>query len=341
MAPIVIKSNRPFNCFVIVRTKTKTTIIKGETMFSKNLSAAVLLIISTACVANAYTTTNDPEPLPGYEEPFPGDNSSPCENPYEPCDPGNPGNPYDPANPEHPGDNDGGYDNGDQDHDVKRVYIGRSVRNERLRLRELAGLDSAYQGYVVVSVRGTTRPNSSERTVVQLIADGRVIASQTNPGYQIYLRPQIRAELGTIIRSLQLAVSGSTYIEDLEIEVIRSGSDGHNQQPGYGQRRVDIPIYRNTQTYESIYLSQYINLSQYRGLTVKQVIVTGSSLNQNAYVDLLISNYNYGQVVFAPYRQQQSFWVQNQAVIGQNTNDIRLDVRGNMNVEKVTLVLSR
>ncbi len=307
-------------------------------MFSKILSAAVLLIISTACVANAYTTANDPEPLPGYEEPFPGDNSSPCENPYEPCDPEYP------QNPDYPGDDngdDGGYDDGDQNSDVKRVYIGRTVRNERLRLRELAGLDSAYNGYEVVTVRGTTRPSSSERTVVQLIADGRVIASQTNPGYQIYLRPQIRAELGTVVRSLQLAVSGSTYIEDLEIEVVRRGSGGHSPQPGYGQRRVDIPIFRNTYNYESIHLSQYINLSQYRGLKIKEVIVTGSAQNQNVSVDLLINNYNLGQQIFSAHRHQHSFRLHDQAVIGQNANDIAFYVRGSMNFEKVTLVLSR
>ena len=307
-------------------------------MSNRILSAAVLLIISTACVANAYTTNNEPEPLPGYEEPFPGDNSSPCENPYEPCDPEYPETP---DYPEYPNEPEYPEQPGHGDVEVKHVHIGRTVRNERLHLRELAGLGSAYRGYEVVSVRANTRPNSSERTVVQLVADGRVIAQQTNPGYQINLRPQIRAELGTVIRSLQLAISGSTYIEDIEIEVVRSGSGDHDPQPGYGQRTVDVPIFRNTSNYERINLSQYVNLSQYSGFTIKKVIVTGSSQSQNTYLDLLIDNYTEDQLVFAPYRQQQSFHLSNQPVIGHHAIDIVFVARGYMSLEKVTLVLSR
>ena len=308
-------------------------------MISKFFAKTVLLVISTACVANAYIVPAELAPLPGYEEPFPGDNSSPCENPYEPCEPQYPGNPYEPQpnEPQYPDRPD--YGQGE----VKRVFIGRSVRNERLPLRELAGLNSAYRGYEVVSVRGRTRPNSSATTIVQLVADGRVIASQTNPGYQIDLRPNIRAELGTVIRSLQLAVSGSTYIDDLEIEVVRGhgGGGGYEPPPHYGQQRVDIAIHRSTYGNDRIDLTQYMNLSQYRGLAIQEVIVTGASEFQTSFVELIINSFNYGQATFSQYRQSQSIRLNNRPVIGRDASSIVLYTRGNMSVERVTLVLSR
>ncbi len=305
-------------------------------MFSKILSKAVLLIISTACVANAYIVPGLPAPLPGYEEPFPGDTNEPCDNPYEPCQPQYPGNPYDP-NPGH--DDQPDYGQGE----VKRVYIGRSVRNERLPLRELAGLGSAYRGYEVVSVRARTRPNSNATTTVQLVADGRVIATQRNPGYQIDLRPQIRAELGTVVRSLQLTVSGSTYIEDIEIQVVRGngGGGGYDPQPGYGQQRVDIRVDRSMYGDDRIDLTQYVNLSQYRGYAIEEVIVTGSSQYEVAFLDLLINSFNQGQATLSQYRQNHSYRLNNRPVIGRDASSIALYSRGNLTIERVTLVLSR
>ncbi len=309
-------------------------------MISKIFSATVFLTISTACVANAFIVPGEPAPLPGYEEPINGDRSRPCDNPYEPCEPEYPGNPYDP-NPGHDGP---GYGQGE----VKRVYIGRSVRNERLPLRELAGLGSAYRGYEVVSVRARTRPNSAGTTTVQLVADGRVIATQRNPGYQIDLRPQIRAELGTVVRSLQLVVSGSTHIDEIEIEVVRGqnsggggGGGGYEPDPGYGQQRVDIRVNRSLYGNDRIDLTQYVNLSQYRGYAIEEVIVTGSSQYENAFLDLLINSFNQGQATLTQYRQNHTYRLHNRPVIGRDASSIALYSRGNLTVERVTLVLSR
>ncbi|OFZ28349.1 MAG: hypothetical protein A2622_04405 [Bdellovibrionales bacterium RIFCSPHIGHO2_01_FULL_40_29] len=313
-------------------------------MFSSVISKVLLVVLSTTCVANAFNLPGRPVPRPGPQQPFPGDNSRPPR----------------PGNPNRPGP---GYE-------VKRVYIGRAVYNERLPLRQLAGLNSSYNGYEVISVRARTRPNSPATTVVQLIADGRVIASQTNPGYQIQLYPNFRAELGIGIRTLQLAVSGSTFIDDLEIEVApRRGGGGprpphdppynppqpppyqppqppHNpppppyNPPGYGQQRVEISINRAMYGNDRIDLSQHVNLAQYRGLSIQEVIVTGGAEYQTSFVNLLINNFNYGQVAFSNYRQSQGIRLQRRLVIGHEAGNISLFTQGNMFVEQVILILT-
>ncbi len=126
-----------------------------------------------------------------------------------------PPNPYEPA-PHHP------LPPPQQDYydtSVQTIYVGRATRNETFHLRQLAGLDRAFSGYEVVSVRARTSPNSPGTTTVQLVADGRIIAQQVNPGRQINLFPR-GAILDRNIRSLQMVVLGSTVIvENIEIEL--------------------------------------------------------------------------------------------------------------------------
>ncbi len=337
-------------------------------MFQKVLIRSLLLVISTACVAQAYIVPGEPAPLPAYDESNSQDNSgdisgpgqnhegyqsnpsqsNPYEpNPYEPnpYQPGRPGRPGQPGRPQ--------YGN----REVKSVYIGRAVYNERLPLRELAGLDRNYNGAEVLSVRANTQPNSSSTTVVQLVADGRIVAQQINPGYQINLRPNMRLILGSNVRSLQLVVNGSTIINDLQIEILSGDGNNqpypnpgpgpgpitpppHNNPPGYGQQRLDINVNRTTFGNDQINLSQYVDLGRYNGMRITQVIVTASAQYQTAFVDLLINSFNQGHMQFSGgYMQQQSVWLQSQP-IGQGADSIVLYTRGNMTVNRVTLVLS-
>ena len=106
------------------------------------------------------------------------------------------------------------------EYDTQRIYIGRSVQNERFPLRQLAGLDYNYRGWEVTAVRAMTRSNSPFQTTVQLFADGRLIAQQINPGRMINLFPRGAAVLDDNVRSLQMVVIGSTVIVDsIEIEL--------------------------------------------------------------------------------------------------------------------------
>ncbi len=117
------------------------------------------------------------------------------------------------------------------DTETVQAYIGRSVRNESIPLSRIARLDQNYAGYEVVSVSAETRPDSPYRTDVQLIADGYVVATQTNPGYQINLSPQQRLVLYQNVRRLDLIIRGSTFIDVIYITLRRPNQGGDGQLP--------------------------------------------------------------------------------------------------------------
>lgn len=98
------------------------------------------------------------------------------------------------------------------------VYVGRAVANERIQLSQLVNL-AAYSGYRVLAVTARTTPNSPATTLVRLAVDENVIATQTNPGYQINLFPS--AAYLSAYSSLELWINGSTYIESIEIQLQR------------------------------------------------------------------------------------------------------------------------
>ena len=312
-------------------------------MFPKLIVRSALLILSSACVAHAYIVPGEPAPLPPYHDgqpPYPGqnpgDNSGPdVSNPYSP-------NPYEPGNP----GNNGG--------DTKSIYIGRAVNNETFPLREMAGLDGSYDGSEIISVTANTQPNSPYRTIASLVADGRVIAQQINPGYHIHLIPNLQAVLGANVHSLQLVISGSTVIGEIQIQVGNNGGGyqppypgpgpGPNPPPppGYGQQqRVDLNINRSLFGNDRLDLNQYINLDQFRGMAITQIIISAAAQYQTAFIDVLINSFSQGQIqVTGGYPQEQTIWLQNRPVIGQGADSIVLYSRGNLTVDHVTLILS-
>lgn len=103
---------------------------------------------------------------------------------------------------------------------VQQVQVGRAFQNETYQLSYWANLNTQYYGWEVSAVRAATRPNSPYQTVVQLItASNQVLATQINPGYQIALFPNYQVFAG--YQDLFLTVQGSTYIDSIEVELIR------------------------------------------------------------------------------------------------------------------------
>lgn len=346
-------------------------------MFKKILVRSVLLVLTAAQAAYAQDVPGQPAELPGYREGDRGNNQDQSgdingpqgrggvyevgpnqSNPYEP-------NPYQPGRPSRPRPGRPGRPNQGYN-EIKSIYIGRAVYNEALPLRELAGLDRSYVGSEIVSIRANTQPNSPAQTLVQLVADGRVVAQQINPGFQINIRPNQRLILGQNVRSLQLVINGSTIIQQIDIEISRNGNGGGIGQPypqpgpgpgpinpppynppgynppGYADQRLNINVNRSTYGDEQIDLAQYIDLQNYSGYTITQIIVSAAPQYDSALIDLLINGFNQGELVYnGAYSQQQTLWLQNRAVIGQGADSIVLYARGNMTVQQVTLVLSR
>jgi hypothetical protein len=97
--------------------------------------------------------------------------------------------------------------------------VGRSVADEMYQLSYYANL-SSYYGWEITAVRASTRPNSPYRTVASLVDSNRnVLATQTNPGYQISLFPSRYITAGT--QEIYLWLQGSTFIDTIEVELQR------------------------------------------------------------------------------------------------------------------------
>ncbi len=326
----------------------------------KNSLKVFLLVISVSWSAQAYLIPGQPGgggnvgPYPGNpggggglvpgQPGHPGHPSHPPSPPY-PNDP-YPGNPY-PGNP-YPGDPYPGnpYPNDPYPNDpypgqpgyqteIKRAYIGRPLYNESLPLRQLTGIGPEYRGWEVVSVRATIR---SGRVLAQLIADGRVVATQNNADNQIYLVPQYRLVISDTMRDLQLGVSGGLFVESVEVELRRNGG-GYDPNPGYGQN-IEINVYRSVSGNDRVDLSQYVDLQRYRGRVVEQVLVTATARYNSSFIDLLINGFNMGQAHFSGgYPQIATFRMNQHLVIGQGADSLVLYTQGDMDVEHVTIVI--
>jgi predicted nucleic acid-binding Zn-ribbon protein len=308
---------------------------QGGNVFTNAIIKSLVLFISMASVAEAYLTPGHgggvgPRP-PHY-----------CENPYGPCD--QHGNPVDPNQPTHPTYPTYPTEPSYGQREVKQIYVGRSVRNERLPLRQLMGLDARYRGWDVVSVRAQTRPDSPSTTVAQLVSDGRIVAEQRNPGYQLNLIPRSRLVLGANASSLQLAISGSTFIEMIEVELMdNSGGGAYDPNPYPGQSdRVVINIYRSTVGNSRIDLTSYIDLRQHRGQRVESIEVRARADYNVAITELLINSFRVGALQFSGgYMQSQTLFLNQRPLLGQEASSIVLQTRGNMQIESVIIHLSR
>ncbi len=283
---------------------------------------------------------------PGYGPGYPGYPGYPGHGPNRPPRPPRPHeppypyptdpSPYDPnpGYPNYPNDPGYGYN------DVKRIYVNRSVRNERLPLRELAGLDSRYRGWEIVSVRAQTRPNSSSTTIAQLLVDGRIVADQRNPGYQISLYPAQRIVLGQTAQSVQLAISGSTIIDVIEIEITNNGSGGYD--PGYGSEQIDLNIFRTVYGTDRVDLTSYIDMYRYRGYRIESIEITARADYNVATAELMVNSFTQGSVQFSSsYAQSQILFLNQRPVLGQGADSLVLRTRGNMTIERVLIRLSR
>jgi len=327
----------------------------------KNAIKAFLVVISVSSIVNAQLVPGPPGGGPNRPAPYPGDRpggggpgpGNPGRPPYNPGRPPHeqppynppyyppsrpPYNPpsqppyYPPAQPPYNPPGNPGYGS-----ELKRVYISRDVWNETLNLRLVAGIGREYQGYEVLSVRVNARPMNSGVTTMQLISDGRVVASQRDTGYQVVLYPQSRLVLDQNVSTLQLAMNGRTYIDNIEIELRRNTGGYNPPPPGYGQN-IEINIYRSVYGNDRIDLTPYIDMFRYRGRTIERIMITASS-RSGGVIELYIDGPIIGAVQFRSGYSEVATFNLSYAVLGHNANNLVLLTRGELNLEHVTIVL--
>lgn len=221
----------------------------------------------------------------------------------------------------------------------KIIYLGRQVANENLPLRQLAGIGEEYRGYTVESVVIDVR-QSGPRAEVSLVTDGRLEETAYSPRGRVTLRPRFGAVLGQDFRSLQLEVRGYTNIDSITINLTQGGGYDRPDRPG---RSVEVPLYLNRRMYgnDRLDLTQYIDVNYYRGQRIESIEIEANPVFNTALLDLLINGFNQGQSLqFDRYNNRQVVYPQN-AVIGMGADSIVLYSRGDMDIYRVTLRLSR
>lgn len=112
--------------------------------------------------------------------------------------------------------------------------------------------------------------------------------------------------------------------------------------PGYGRQQINLNIYRTVYGNDRIDLTTYFNLSRYRGWAIEQVIINGRTVGYgSAALNLIINGNNYGQAVFNSGSSQKTIRASRRPVIGMGADSIVLYTSGQMNVDRVSLVISR
>ena len=203
--------------------------------------------------------------------------------------------------------------------------------NESFDLRALAGLN--YGSVQVVAVRANTRPTNSGRSMAQLLLDGRVIATQLDPSYQIVLIPQSAVVLDQTGRYLQLSLSGSVFVDSIDVEIRSIGPSPIGQN-------VEINVFRSVVGNDRIDLTQLVDLSRLRGLRIQEVYVTATARYGSAAVNLLANGLNLGALQFTSgLSQRQGMFLNNSPMIGNGADSLVLYTSGDMTVEHVTLVV--
>lgn len=281
--------------------------------------------------------------------------------PGGPLRPGHPGRPMPPPPGNYPGYN----------RQVRQIFIGRSVQNEVLPLRQLGGIDRQYEGWQVASVRAMTRPNSPYTTVAQLIVDNRVVSEQVNPGRQIYLIPQFQLVLGANAQTLRLGISGSTFIDMIEVELVQSGHGyppgpvppppprppvppappvrpqpprpvppGPPINPAPNETVAEFFVQQNIFGNSVVQIQQMVQPHQ-RGLRVNQVSLVGNALNGVAFVDVIVNGYVQATIQLnGGYMQTPTVYLNALPTLGSG-EQFYLRTRGDVFLERIRLTGQR
>jgi len=267
------------------------------------------------------------------------------ENNYGPIDePARPGRPGGPERPERPGRPERpeypGRPGGNRVQ--KTAYVGRSVRNENLPLRQLAGLGREYRGYTIDSVELYLRPSRYSNARVALMID-RIAQDERTVTMEnfVVLNPRGFQELGEEARSVQLAVRGELFI-DRVVVILRQDSYNQPVPPGYGRDEI-VPIQLPGYIPPSsrIDLTPFIDSFRYRGYTLVGVEITAAARFNAATLDVVINSFYQGTVSLSRYQTTQVIYPRQLFVIGQSLGNLLLEPRGDSALYGVRLILRR
>jgi hypothetical protein len=253
---------------------------------------------------------------------------------------------YQPGRPERPSRP--GYPGQYQQSQVSRhAWIGRSVRNERLPLRQLADIGRELVGYNVDSVQVHLRParNTNARLELELnrrVEDSRSVYNETF----IELRPRGWDSQINQNDSVQLHVSGEVYIDRVIVNLSNRGHGGGGYYPpvpppNYGETVVQLQLPPIWSPMARIDLTPYIDIHRLRGMSLVGVEVTASARYNAAALEVVINSFRQGTISLNSYQTTQVVRPRQVFVIGQSLGNLMLEPRGDTALQSVRLLLRR
>lgn len=255
--------------------------------------------------------------------------------PVPPIDQYQPYDPYRPERPERPGRP------GFEQTVVRQAWINRSVRNERLPLRQLANIGRELLGYSVDSVQVYLRParNTNARLELELnrrVEDSRSVWNETF----IELRPRGWDNQINERDTVQLEVIGEVFIDRVVINL--SGRNSYQPNPpNYGEIVVPLQLPAYYPPSGRIDLTPYIDLFRYRGMTLVGVEVTAMARYNAATLEVVINSFHQGTVSLSRYQTTQVVRPRQHFVLGQSLGNLMLEPRGDASLLGVRLILRR
>jgi hypothetical protein len=239
--------------------------------------------------------------------------------------------------------------------DQKIVYINRTVRNETLPLRQLAGIGQGYQGALVESVEVRYRGG---RGTFHLLADNSVVASEQIYGGYAVLRSYQAIVLDQNTRSLRLQVQGSALIESILIRLNTAG--GHPGHPGYpdpgypdypdhpgqpghpGGWVVEQNVYQQFVGINRLDLIRGLNLMNYQGYRIVAVTVEAEAPQGRATLQLFANQFSQSYAeVRGPWSQPYTMGIGGPAVIGHDIRQLYVETSGVVRIQRIRVQLAR
>ena len=212
----------------------------------------------------------------------------------------------------------------------QEIQIRRQVIDERLNISNYLADRQVIQS-VVVEVR-----NAANRSMIQLLVDGRSEASSSQMSGSIMLRPYSNVVVDRYRRigNVEILINGAMFIE--RIIVNGSGGGGYPSQSFELSAQPNI-ILRGNSTLD---LARLVNLHSYQNHIVESVLIQGRSARGFGTADLITNNRDRRGSINLPVYSSTSVISLND-VVGRDLRALELRTMGDITIERVVIRVRR
>jgi hypothetical protein len=224
----------------------------------------------------------------------------------------------------------------------RTIVLNRYVRNERMDLNMLLGYQANdFEGAILDSVVVNAQEGDNGRGSLDLLVDGLREDTQWYVGGATTLRATHQVRMGRFGQRIEVQANAKLFISSITVNARRGG--GYNPPPPPPPYGWDVrqPIYQNIFGYSRLPLDRMINLGQYRGYRLLEVIIHARSYGaQYGNATLLVNGFNQGGATVDSWNREYRIQIRGANIIGQGVDSMILDV-SNISIDDVVLKLAR